>query len=420
MEAVLGVLRWRAATQPAGLPQFLLWFSAAGIVYLMAVFTAVRKGTGAALGRRTLWFIFLAAIVFRLTLLPLTPVLSQQLWRVHWDGKIASAGFNPYVYAPNNSLFNPIRTGADAAVPAQNRAAVQPPLAELLFHLTYHWFAGLRAGKILFVAADLLLLVLLIRMLRQRKLPAEWVLIYAWSPLAIFEVAGEGHIAPVAALLALVALGWSERRARSAGVAAAAAALSLWYAVTLVPLVMVGAGKRWARALRWAVACAVVLSLPYWFASSQFVLGAIARNLRAAAAAAAPFNASVYALVRAAAGARAAAAVSTLLVLAAIVFVCVRKLEPLRGALWMLTVLLLVLAQVQPWFVLWLLPLVVFFPEPAWIYFSVAVPWAYLIGRQPGWTVIEYAPLYVLLGWQLWRETRRPAAADVQVQGATS
>lgn len=416
----MGVLLWRAATQPAPLPQFLLWFSAAGIVYLIAVFAVVRKGTDAALGRRSLWFIFLAAIIFRLTLLPLTPALSPQLWRVHWDGKIAHAGFNPYVYAPNNSLFNPIRTAVDAAVPAQSRAAVQPPLAELLFHLTYNWFPGLRPGKILFVVADLLLIVLLIRMLRQRKLPAEWVLIYAWSPLAIFEVAGEGHIAPVAALLALVALGWSERRARSTGVAAAAAVLSLWYAVTLVPLVIVRAGKRWGRTLRWAIACAVVLSLPYWFASGRFVLGDIARNLRAAAAAAVPFNASVYGLVRAVAGAHAAAAVSTILVIAAIVFVCVRKLEPLRGAFWILTVLLLVLPQMQPWFVLWLLPLVVFFPEPAWIYFSVAVPWAYLMGRQPGWTIIEYVPLYALLGWQLWRESRRRQAAEAQVQGATS
>lgn len=380
----------------------------------------VRQGTGAALGRRSLWFIFLTATVFRLTLLPLTPALSHQLWRVHWDGKIAHAGFNPYIYAPNNSLLSPIRTAVDAAVPAQNRAAVQPPLAELLFHWTYNWFPGLRPGKIVFVAADLLLLVLLIRMLRRRKLPAEWVLIYAWSPLAIFEVAGEGHIAPVAALLALLALGWSEHRARSAGVAAAAAALSLWYAITLVPLVIVRAGKRWGRALRWAIACAVVLSLPYWFASSRFVLGDIVRNLRAAVAVAAPFNASVYALLHAAWGAHAAAVVSTLLVLAAIVFLSVRRIEPLRGALWILTVLLLVLPQMQPWFVLWLLPLVVFFPEPAWIYFSVAVPWAYLMGRQPGWTMVEYVPLYALLGWQLWRESRRSAASDVQVQGATS
>ncbi|MGH9483417.1 MAG: hypothetical protein ACRD1F_00045 [Terriglobales bacterium] len=375
----------------------------------------MRRKSPAAPRKRTLWFLFLAAVVFRLTLLPLTPTLSHQLWRVHWDGEIAHAGFNPFVYAPNNGLFSPIRTPADAAIPDSSRAAVHPPLAEILFHWDYDWFPGLRSEKIFFVIADLLLIALLMRMLRQRQLPVEWVVLYAWSPLAVFEVAGNGHMAPVAALLAILALGWSQHRARASGVAAAAAALSLWYAFTLVPLAIVGAGKRWARSLRWGIAFAVLVSLPFWVASQQFVLGDIVRNLRIAAAAA-PFNASLYALLHAAAGAAGAAILAAGFVVLSIVLVCVRKMEPLRAALWLLTVLLLLLPQVHPWFVLWLLPLVVFVPNPAWLYFSVAVIWAYAVGHQPGWVVAEYVPLYALLGWQLWHGRRR--SGEVRVEGA--
>jgi hypothetical protein len=58
--------------------------------------------------------------------------------------------------------------------------------------------------------------------------------------------------------------------------------------------------------------------------------------------------------------------------------------------------------------VLWLLPLLVFFPEAPWLYFSVAVFWAGLAGTHPGGVWIEYAPLYALLAWQAWR---RPLAA---------
>ncbi|MGH9474859.1 MAG: hypothetical protein ACRD1C_00850 [Terriglobales bacterium] len=398
LEAVFaGVL----ARQP-GLPQLLLWLSVAGIFYLIAVGIIVRTRRAPLRGRRSRVLIFVAAAIFRLTLLPLQPAVSHQLWRFHWDGKIEHAGFNPYVYAPANGLFNPIRTLADALVPSPTRAATHPPLAEILLHWNFNWFPNLRSEKILFVAADLLLVLLLMRMLRDRQLPPEWALIYGWSPLAVFEVAGNGHMEPVAALLALVALHWAGERARTAGVAIAASALSLWYAFVLVPQVLVASGKHWVRALRWAIATAVVLSLPFWFATQRFVLGDIVLNLRAAAAAP-PFNASLYALARAWFGTHAGAILAWILTAAVVVLAAVRRLPPLRAATVILGTVLLVLPWVQPWYLLWLLPLVALYPEPAWLYFSVAVIWAYAIGSRHAWVAVEYAPLYMLLAWQSWR-----------------
>ncbi len=397
------------------LPRLLLWYSAAALFYLIAVWLVLHGPGRLRLGRKSLWFLFAAAVIFRLTLLPLAPASGSQLWRFHWDGQIEHAGFNPYVWAPNNPLFNPIRTPADAAIPSPGRAAIHPPLAQLLAHQNYNWFPGLRSEKILLVVFDLLLLALLGRMLAARRLPPEWALIYGWSPLAVLEVAGHGHIEPIAALLVLLALAACERRARSAGVAIAAAAATLWYALALVPVVAVAAGNRWARLLRWLFATAVVLSLPFWVASSRFVLGDIGRNLRAAAAAPS-FNASLYALAQAWFGSHAGAVLACALGALVIVLACVRCMPPLRAAFWILGVLLLVLPQVQPWFLLWLLPLLVFFPEPAWLYFSVAVVWAYLIGRSPPWTALEYAPLYLLLAWQAWCSRSKTAAAATLAQ----
>ncbi|MGH9468211.1 MAG: glycosyltransferase 87 family protein [Terriglobales bacterium] len=413
LEAVFVYVVWHSAAMP--LPRLLLWLTAAGIVYLIAVWMLVSRRAGVPLGRSAAWLIFAAALVFRLTLLPLTPAVSHQLWRFHWDGKIEHAGFNPYVYAPANHLFDPIRTPADASVPTPQRAAAHPPLAELLLHWDYNWFPGLRTGKILFVAADLLLILLLMRMLRGRGLRPEWALIYAWSPLAVFEVAGNGHLEPVAALLVLLGLGWCDRRARAAGVSIAAAATSLWYAVVLIPVVLVGAGKRWARSLRWGIGLAVVVSAPFWFASRRFVLGDIVRNVRAAGAR--PFNASLYVIARAWFGTHAGAILACALVIAVLVFVCRRRVEPLRAGFLVVSALLLVLPQVQPWFMLWLLPLMVFFPEAAWLYFSVAVLWAYAVGSSEAGVIAEYVPLYALLAWQAWRNRRQPAATTSAPNG---
>lgn len=411
LEAVFAMVVRQARAPVFPLLPCLIWISVAGIVYLIAV-AAVLQCPPDRLPK--VRWILLAALVFRLTLLPLTPSLSHTAMRFRWDGKIQQAGFNPYAYAPQNELFNPIRTPQEAALPEPGIAAYHPPLAELLFRWNFDWFIGVRTQKLLYTGLDLLLLGVLVRMLKRRQQPPAWVLLYAWSPLAIFEVAGNGHMEPAAALLALLALHWAGRRLRPAALAIAAAALTQWYALLLLPTVVAAAGRRWLSSLAWLVAGAGLLTVPYLFANQQFALGRIATNLRAHVAAMVPYNASLYALTRAWFGARLAAGVAVLLVAAVVGASLWRKIEPLRAAFLILGTLLLALPQVHPWTVLCLLPLLVFFPEAPWLYFSVAVIWAYAVAPYPRLVALEYLPLYALLAWQAirpWRQRARPQAA---------
>jgi hypothetical protein len=405
LESVFVIVAWRPNAANSPLPRALLWLSAAGIFYLIAVALTLRARAGS--GLRLRW-ILLAAVVFRLTLLPLTPQLGAQAQRHHWDGKIQQAGFNPYAYPPGSDMFSPIRAPEDAAVPHPQVAATAPPLAELLFRWNYGWSSGLRAEKILWVVCDLLLIGLLIRMLRRRDLPPEWVLLYAWSPLAVYEVAGNGHLAPAATLLLLAALQAVAKRPRWAAAAAVAAGMTQWFAWTVAPVILVAARRRWRSAMAVGLVTGILLSLPFWFFSTRFMLPVLLRSLRSHLAAAPVYNASLYGLAHAWFGARAGAILATALTVAVIVAACLRRLPPLRAGFLILSTLLLVLPQVHPWFVLWLLPLLVFYPEAPWLYFSVAVFWAYLVGTHPWGVLIEYAPLYALLAWQAWQ---RPRAA---------
>lgn len=386
--------------------------TAASTFYLIAAALVLRTPPGGT--RAGVRFIVLAAVVFRLTLLPLTPTLSHQLWRFHWDGQIQHDGFNPYQYAPQNALFAPIHQPGDAAIPAPAEAAFHPPLAELLFRWGYDWLGGLTAMKLLFLVGDLLLIGLLVHALRQRQWPAERVLLYAWSPLAVFEVAGNGHMEPVAALLVLLMLAAIERHPRWAGWAAASAVLTQWYAAVLLPLALGRAGKRWPSVLAVMLVWSALLTLPYMWMSQHFALGRLAANAWVHARGAAPFNASVFAVAAAWFGRTGATAVAIGVVTAVVAMTLVRGRGPdqhsfdaLRAGFLILGALLLVMPQVQPWYVLWLLPLVVFWPEAPWLYFSVAVWLAYALPRHPGWIWLEYVPLYGLLLWQTWPRAQR-------------
>lgn len=408
LEAALATLVLAARAPAFSLLRCLSWISVAGIVYLIAAAAVLASPDR---HRPSLRWIALAAVVFRLTLLPLSPSqFSSQAARFRWDGKIQQAGFNPYAYAPRDDLFKPIRGAADGQVAEPAVAAFHPPLAEHLFRWNYDWFHGVRGLKLLYTLLDLALIGLLVRMLKRRGQPPEWVLLYAWSPLAVFEVAGNGHLEPAAVLMAMLALHWAGRRMRGAALAAASAGMTLWAAWLWVPTVLAAGWRRWKSALACLLAWSALLALPFLFINQKLVFARLTANLRAHAALP-PYNASLYSLVQVWFGGRAAAIAAGVLVAAVVVASLWRRLEPLRAAYLIVGTLLLAAPQIHAWTVLLLLPFTVFFPEAAWLYFSVAVLWSYLVAGHALGMTLEYAPLYALLAWQAWRPRRgRPSS----------
>jgi hypothetical protein len=65
--------------------------------------------------------------------------------------------------------------------------------------------------------------------------------------------------------------------------------------------------------------------------------------------------------------------------------------------------IILMPASLHPWYVIWLLPFLVFYPAAGWLVFSCAVSLSYLKyvspqGIMPTWVlVVEYLPLFALL-----------------------
>jgi len=171
---------------------YLYGFFALFALYLLAMLVIFRK-------RAHKSYIVLIggfAILFRLILVfsPLT--LSSDLYRYIWDGRVQHAGINPYRYPPADESLTALRD--DAIFPNINRPqapTIYPPVAQMLFALIYAtWPNSISGTKAVMVLGDLVTMLLLAQFLRQRNVDADRILVYAWSPLVVVELAGSGHM----------------------------------------------------------------------------------------------------------------------------------------------------------------------------------------------------------------------------------
>src|SRR5262245_6923683 len=131
----------------------LLMLSPLGIYFLFAAsfegFVAVALAQGALcawavwlvrrhrLGGAALAVVFLVAVVARAVALPAPALLSTDVARYVWDGRVQAAGVNPYRYVPADAQLAKLRD--KSVYPKINRAAyavtIYPPVAEMMFVL---------------------------------------------------------------------------------------------------------------------------------------------------------------------------------------------------------------------------------------------------------------------------------------------
>lgn len=238
---------------------FVVFALAQGSVYAVAI-TFLARGRGA---RPGLVFVLVVAAALRLGPL-LAPVsLSTDIYRYVWDGRVAAAGINPYRYIPTDPHLRRLR---DSLIfPRINRnnyaPTIYPPAAQMLFLLAHILGGGVMAVKLLLVALEAVGIAALIFVLDKINRPREAILVYAWHPLPIWEIAGSGHVdAAVVAFAGLALAATVSGRRAAAGAALAAATL-----IKFLPAVIAPALWRWRdrRFIIAFVAIAVAAYLPY-------------------------------------------------------------------------------------------------------------------------------------------------------------
>lgn len=186
---VVSDLRANAAT-------FVLIITSATLL-LFGLFRLTR-GSGTAPSRTT---IIVGAILLRVLLLPLTPSLSDDAWRYLWDGRLVLNGISPYHHFPNDSSLAGFHDELYRLQGYPETNTIYPPGAQLLFAASIAIAAplgddpliGYYVWKIILVAIELGAILLLLKLLDRHRLDRGWALLYAWHPLVLVEIAGQGH-----------------------------------------------------------------------------------------------------------------------------------------------------------------------------------------------------------------------------------
>jgi hypothetical protein len=243
----------------ASFERFVLTAVAQGAAYAFAVWLVLRPR----FGRAGLAIVFTAAVIARAIALPAPAILSTDVARYVWDGRVQGAGINPYRYVPADPQLAPLRD--EAIYPHVNRAdyavTIYPPVAEMMFFLATRVRESITTIRLTMIGFEAVTVFALLALLKHDGVPAARVLIYAWHPLPIWEFAGTGHVdAAGIALMTLAMLAAARDRRVLAGIALAAGTLIKPFVLLVAPPLW----RRWDWRLPVAfVVTAIVCYLPY-------------------------------------------------------------------------------------------------------------------------------------------------------------
>lgn len=188
--------------------------------------------------RWTMWIVVTFAVLCRLTLLMPEPNLSSDVYRYVWDGMVQHHGVNPYHYFPGNEHLKSLRE--DDIFPNINRRdyapTIYPPVAQMLFFCVTWISPTLTMMKLAMLALEGVTAFALVRMLQGMGRRREEVVLYAWSPLLIWEIGSSGHLdAAVMAAVSLALLFRLRRQPMLTGLALGAAVMVKFYPLLLLP-----------------------------------------------------------------------------------------------------------------------------------------------------------------------------------------
>jgi hypothetical protein len=182
----------------------LVTFFAAYVVFLAAVAMVWQLGPRAS--RRTLWLIVLVGIAMRLSLAPVRPVTTWDVYRYLWEGRVVLAGENPFHDPPISPHLTALRDPLWKEVRFSRVPAAYPPAAQYVFA-----FSRLLPTepvvtlKLLLALFDIGTVLLLPGLLLRLRRPPAWTLVYAWHPLIVAEVVARGHLDSIGIFLLVLA-----------------------------------------------------------------------------------------------------------------------------------------------------------------------------------------------------------------------
>jgi hypothetical protein len=398
----------------------------AGLVALAA--TRVAEGAPV---RAALWLIVGVALLLRGVLLFAEPLLSTDIYRYVWDGRVQAAGINPYRYVPADEALAGLR---DAAIyPRIHRAdyavTVYPPVAQMFFFAATRLGETATAMKLALLAGEGVAAAFVVLLLGRLGRPPTRVVAYAWHPLPLWEIANNGHVDALMVALMMAGI-WLAVGGRPLPGAVSIALGALVKPFALPALA--AAWRPWDWKLPSLVALVAALCYAPYLAVGWGVFGFLATGYLQEEALATGGNFWALAAWRLVVGALpgdvAAYLAGAALVLAAMAVAAAKRAPAspaacLAGINRLLLALLFLLSPSYPW------------------YFLAVTPFVALVGGAPAWTLslgavvlqeefvgdwepsrlarksVLYGAFLLACAYEVWRSRRQGATGEAAGDG---
>ena len=400
---------------------------------------------------RILILILAFAAAYRIIMLFDYPYLTDDIFRYIWDGRVWGHGINPYRFPPADPALAPLR---DAYIyPQVNHPhipTIYAPLLQLLFRITAAVSPGIFAFKVMVVIFDCGTIWLLLLLLRHWQIPRQRIIIYAWNPLAIIEIAGSGHLDGIGIFFLLLAIYLLQKRqAMLSGLGLAMAILVKFVPLLLLPFAIKNRSTRWKLLFISASGLLILFAYTPFLHAGLSIFKAMfvyADKWR--------FNDSIFNLIfnffdailpEAAVkfyihskgmipDLQSIRTMRTDLILLLskglagvillYIFACLYRWHNQTGRpmhertllrIWMIIfgAMCILSPTLHPWYLLWILPLTVFEREKAWLVLSITILWSYEIvfrfaatgiWEENGWVKLAvFLPFYAVLIFEIFR-----------------
>lgn len=256
--------------------------------------------------QEALYFWIYSALLFRLIFLFAIPALSDDFYRFIWDGRLWTAGYHPFAELPTNYLQSEVKIpGINPSLydhlNSKEYFTIYPPLAQAVFWIAVTLFPSTIMGsvvvmRIFILAAEVVSIMLLKKLLVHYGLKPTNLLLYALNPLVIVELTGNLHFEALVICFLLLAIDLARQSKWVwAGVNLGLSVCAKLVPLIFLPLFLVRLGLK--RSLVFYASVLLTCLLLFIPLFSQEVLYAMGQSLGLYFKKF-EFNASIYYLVR--------------------------------------------------------------------------------------------------------------------------
>lgn len=396
-------------------------FISSSLVYWVVCRQSLHAATCGEASTRTLVPLLAIFLLVRLSFLGMDPLGSDDVYRYVWDGRVQTAGINPYRYAPDDEALSSLHTARlPLLVNHPEMKTIYFPLNEWIFYIGYHLSGENVWGiQLLILFAEILTIIGLfllmreaeINVLRGERSSSPWrVLLYAANPLVILQFSLDAHVDAFGLPFLIFGLLFYYRKKTTI------ALLLLGFSLLVKPVVFVilpilflherGIINK-AKVAALPLAVLLIPFIPYAFDANPFeALMTFSKHWF--------FNGALFSVLFPLISDNQTTRLWCFGFLAITLFLLYMSKKPLNEKIVLAVLLLLLFSPVvHPWYVAWLIVLLPLAPITSGLAFAgtASLPSiTYITYQLQGvWTdyplvlVLEYVPVVVLLLFDLWR-----------------